>query len=94
MKDMIARLIAGGHAYEAEGHVLFAVESYRDYGALSGRSVDDMIARRPGGGRALQAQPDGFRAVEAFRTTRHPAGTVPGAGGRARLAYRVLCHVQ
>jgi len=44
MKDMIARLIAGGHAYEAEGHVLFAVESYRDYGALSGRSVDDMIA--------------------------------------------------
>jgi cysteinyl-tRNA synthetase len=44
MTDMIARLIAGGHAYEAEGHVLFAVDSYGDYGALSGRSVDDMIA--------------------------------------------------
>ncbi|ROU04274.1 cysteine--tRNA ligase [Histidinibacterium lentulum] len=44
MVEMIARLIAGGHAYEAEGHVLFAVESYRDYGALSGRSVEDMIA--------------------------------------------------
>jgi cysteinyl-tRNA synthetase len=28
----------------AEGHVLFAVESYRDYGALSGRSVEEMIA--------------------------------------------------
>jgi cysteinyl-tRNA synthetase len=33
-----------GHAYEAEGHVLFRVRSYKDYGKLSGRSVDDMIA--------------------------------------------------
>lgn len=44
MVAMIEDLIAKGHAYEAEGHVLFAVESYKDYGALSGRSVDDMIA--------------------------------------------------
>jgi cysteinyl-tRNA synthetase len=44
MVTMIEELIAGGHAYEAEGHVLFAVESYRDYGALSGRTVEDMIA--------------------------------------------------
>ncbi|ARU00595.1 cysteine--tRNA ligase [Yoonia vestfoldensis] len=44
MITMIADLIAKDHAYEAEGHVLFAVESYADYGALSGRSIDDMIA--------------------------------------------------
>jgi len=44
MKDMIADLIDRGHAYEKEGHVLFRVRSYADYGALSGRSVDDMIA--------------------------------------------------
>ncbi|MFD2738719.1 cysteine--tRNA ligase [Sulfitobacter aestuarii] len=44
MIAMIEDLIARGHAYEAEGHVLFAVESYAGYGALSGRSVDDMIA--------------------------------------------------
>jgi cysteinyl-tRNA synthetase len=44
MISMIEDLIAKGHAYEAEGHVLFAVESYADYGKLSGRSVDDMIA--------------------------------------------------
>ena len=44
MITMIEDLIAKGHAYEAEGHVLFAVESYAEYGALSGRSVDDMIA--------------------------------------------------
>ena len=44
MVEMIEGLIASGHAYAAEGHVLFAVESDAEYGALSGRSVDDMIA--------------------------------------------------
>ena len=44
MIAMIAELIATGHAYEAEGHVLFAVDSYTAYGALSGRTVEDMIA--------------------------------------------------
>lgn len=44
MIAMIEALIAKGHAYEREGHVLFRVRSYKDYGALSGRSVDDMIA--------------------------------------------------
>ncbi|MFT7026626.1 MAG: cysteinyl-tRNA synthetase, partial [Paracoccaceae bacterium] len=44
MQGMIARLIASGNAYEAEGHVLFAVDSYEGYGKLSGRSTDDMIA--------------------------------------------------
>ena len=44
MVVMIEGLIASGHAYEKAGHVLFRVRSYKDYGALSGRSIDDMIA--------------------------------------------------
>jgi cysteinyl-tRNA synthetase len=44
MVAMIEGLIAGGHAYAKDGHVLFRVRSYKDYGTLSGRSVDDMIA--------------------------------------------------
>ena len=44
MIAMIGGLIAKGHAYAREGHVLFRVRSYKEYGALSGRSVDDMIA--------------------------------------------------
>ena len=44
MIDMVKRLIDSGHAYEAEGHVLFSVESFDDYGSLSGRDVGDMIA--------------------------------------------------
>ena len=44
MITMTEDLIAKGHAYAAEGHVLFNVNSCPDYGALSGRSIDDMIA--------------------------------------------------
>ena len=41
---MIERLIDSGHAYAAEGHVLFAVGSFAGYGKLSRRDTDDMIA--------------------------------------------------
>lgn len=44
MVALIERLIAGGHAYAADGHVLFAVASFGQYGALSGRSPDDLLA--------------------------------------------------
>ncbi|WP_146588043.1 cysteine--tRNA ligase [Puniceibacterium confluentis] len=44
MVAMISDLIDKGHAYAKDGHVLFRVRSYQDYGKLSGRSVDDMIA--------------------------------------------------
>lgn len=44
MQAMIAGLIEQGHAYEAQGHVLFDVTKDGDYGSLSGRSRDDMIA--------------------------------------------------
>ena len=40
---MCERLIDAGHAYVAEGHVLFDVASFPDYGRLSGRSTEDMI---------------------------------------------------
>jgi cysteinyl-tRNA synthetase len=41
---MVERLIDAGHAYAAEGHVLFSVKSYADYGKLSRRDPDDMLA--------------------------------------------------
>lgn len=44
MVAMIEKLIADGFAYAKDGHVLFRVREYADYGKLSGRSVDDMIA--------------------------------------------------
>ena len=47
LREMIAltkTLVDKGHAYESEGHVLFAVQSMEDYGRLSRRSLDDMLA--------------------------------------------------
>lgn len=44
MVEMIAALIERGHAYAAEGHVLFAVASDPDYGELSRRDREAMIA--------------------------------------------------
>lgn len=44
MIAMIEQLIASGHAYAEQGHVLFAVETDAQYGKLSRRSVKDMIA--------------------------------------------------
>ncbi len=44
MQAMIASLIDDGHAYVADGHVLFQVSTMPTYGSLSKRSMDDMIA--------------------------------------------------
>lgn len=44
MVEMIQALIDKGYAYEAEGHVLFDVERYADYGRLSRRNLREMIA--------------------------------------------------
>ncbi|MCR6661917.1 MAG: cysteine--tRNA ligase [Luteimonas sp.] len=44
MVAMIQRLIDNGHAYAAEGHVLFSVGTFDDYGKLSRRDPDDMLA--------------------------------------------------
>ncbi len=44
MITLIGTLIEKGHAYEAEGEVLFDVQSMPDYGKLSGHNRDEMIA--------------------------------------------------
>lgn len=44
MIELIELLINKGHAYEADGHVMFSVMSDQNYGSLSRRNRDDMIA--------------------------------------------------
>ena len=44
MIDLIENLINKDHAYEKEGHVLFHVPSYDNYGMLSNRNRDEQIA--------------------------------------------------
>lgn len=42
--NLITRLIDSGHAYRAERHVVFSVESYPAYGRLSGRNPAELVA--------------------------------------------------
>ena len=44
MIALVESLLKSGHAYEAEGHVLFRVGAYAAYGALSGRNRDEQVA--------------------------------------------------
>ncbi|WP_226621121.1 cysteine--tRNA ligase [Alloyangia pacifica] len=88
MIAMIEGLIADGHAYEAEGHVLFAVESYKSYGALSGRSVDDMIA-----GARVEVAPYKRNPMD-FVLWKPSADDLPGwdsPWGRGRPGWHIEC---
>lgn len=44
MIKLVELLLKEGHAYQAQGHVLFDVDSMKDYGFLSGRSMKEMLA--------------------------------------------------
>ncbi|MBB4264636.1 cysteine--tRNA ligase [Roseospira visakhapatnamensis] len=89
--DMIAlieTLIARGHAYAAEGHVLFAVGSMADYGRLSGRSRDEMIA-----GARVEVAPY-KRDPGDFVLWKPSADDLPGwdsPWGRGRPGWHIEC---
>ncbi len=88
MVAMIEALIAKDHAYEKEGHVLFRVRSYKDYGKLSGRSVDDMIA-----GARVEVAP--FKEDPMDFVLWKPSGAdLPGwdsPWGRGRPGWHIEC---
>ncbi len=90
MIQMIEDLIAKGHAYAKEGHVLFRVRSYQNYGALSGRSVDDMIA-----GARVEVAP--FKEDPMDFVLWKPSGAdLPGwdsPWGRGRPGWHIECSV-
>jgi len=44
MIDMVSRLMKKGHAYVIDGDVYFSVETFEQYGQLSGRNLEDMVA--------------------------------------------------
>jgi cysteinyl-tRNA synthetase len=86
--DMIGRLIAAGHAYAADGHVLFDVPSDPDYGQLSRRDLDDMIA-----GARVEVAP--YKKSEMDFVLWKPSdATQPGwesPWGRGRPGWHIEC---
>ena len=88
MISMITRLIEKGHAYEAEGHVLFQVNSMDDYGQLSRRSQDELIA-----GARVEIAPFKRNAAD-FVLWKPSEDTQPGwdsPWGRGRPGWHIEC---
>jgi cysteinyl-tRNA synthetase len=85
---LIERLIASGHAYAAEGHVLFSVASFPDYGRLSGRDPDEMLA-----GARVEVAPYKRDAGDFVLWKPSDADTVgwPSPWGRGRPGWHIEC---
>ena len=88
MIAMIEKLIAEGHAYEADGHVLFDVESHEQYGELSKRDLREMIA-----GSRVEVAPY-KKAAQDFVLWKPSADEQPGwdsPWGRGRPGWHIEC---
>ncbi|MGB5579706.1 MAG: cysteine--tRNA ligase [Woeseia sp.] len=88
MIEMIERLIAAGNAYEADGHVLFDVQSFADYGQLSKRDLREMIA-----GARVEVAPY-KRAAHDFVLWKPSTDDLPGwesPWGRGRPGWHIEC---
>ena len=88
MIAIIARLIDRGHAYAADGHVLFSVPSLPDYGRLSRRPLDELIA-----GARVEVAPY-KRGDTDFVLWKPSAPDLPGwdsPWGRGRPGWHIEC---
>ena len=88
MIAMIEVLVAAGHAYAAEGHVLFDVSSKADYGKLAKRSLDEMLA-----GARVEVAPYKKNPMD-FVLWKPSDKTTPGwesPWGRGRPGWHIEC---
>ncbi len=88
MVAMIQGLIDRGHAYAAEGHVLFSVASFPEYGRLSRRDTEEMLA-----GARVEVAP--YKRDPGDFVLWKPSGEdVPGwdsPWGRGRPGWHIEC---
>lgn len=88
MITLIQTLMEKGHAYEAEGHVLFSVKSFSAYGHLSRCSVQDRLA-----GARVEIAPFKKDAAD-FVLWKPSAADLPGwdsPWGRGRPGWHIEC---
>ena len=90
MIAMIETLIAGGHAYAAEGEVLFDTASMPDYGALSKRKLDEQIAGARVAVDAHKKNPGDF-VLWKLSDADEPGWDSPW--GRGRPGWHIECSV-
>ncbi|MBN8531943.1 MAG: cysteine--tRNA ligase [Alphaproteobacteria bacterium] len=93
MVAMIERLIANGHAYAAEGHVLFDVTSYKDYGALSGRTVEEQQAGARIAVEGYKRHPGDFVLWKPADAEDDPSSVFQSPWGPGRPGWHIECSV-
>ena len=88
MIAMIQRLVEQGHAYAAEGHVLFNVPSHHDYGVLSRRDREAMLA-----GARVEVAPYKRDPADFVLWKPSPPGVVgwDSPWGRGRPGWHIEC---
>jgi cysteinyl-tRNA synthetase len=91
MIAMIEQLIAGGHAYAAQGHVLFAVDSYPDYGALSGRRLDELVAGARIEVESYKKHPGDFVLWKPSDEEDDPSSVFDSPWGKGRPGWHIEC---
>lgn len=94
IKQMIAiieKLIAGGHAYVSQGHALFAVDSYKDYGALSGRKLDELIAGARVEVESYKKHPGDFVLWKPAEEGDDPSSVFDSPWGKGRPGWHIEC---
>ncbi len=91
MIAIIEKLIAGGHAYESAGHVLFRVESYKDYGRLSGRKLEELIAGSRVEVESYKENPGDFVLWKPSDAGDDPSSVFPSPWGAGRPGWHIEC---
>jgi cysteinyl-tRNA synthetase len=87
--EMIQELIAKGHAYEVNGSVYYSVESFKDYGKLSGRHVEEMEA-----GKRIAVRDEKRHPMDFALWIKAPSNHVlqwPSPWGRGYPGWHIEC---
>lgn len=88
MVEIIEKLIARGHAYVAEGEVLFDTQSMRDYGQLSKRPLDEQQA---GARVAVDAHKKNAGDFVLWKASSHNEPGWESPWGRGRPGWHIEC---
>ena len=83
---LIAELVAGGHAYEAQGDVYFRVGHYGDYGQLSRQKPDQMEEQEPS---PIKEDPRDFALWKATKPGEDTSWDSPW--GKGRPGWHIEC---
>jgi cysteinyl-tRNA synthetase len=91
MVDIIEKLLARGFAYESKGHVLFAVDKYSEYGALSGRKLDELVAGARIAVEDYKRHPGDFVLWKPAEEGDDPSSVFDSPWGAGRPGWHIEC---